>query len=627
MYNEETNLEELYLKAKKSYYTGESIMSDDEFDKLEEYLKNENSPVLEIVGFDDEDRNAKFNHPSKMLSLAKYQATLDGVPPTSQALNWMNKLNKEDYEGTPKFDGNAVNYIYKNGKLQAILSRGNGTAGRDYTSKLQHTAPSTIDTPSDVEIVEIRGEIVIKTSIFDEKYSQFKNERNFVAGILNRDEDISDIVADFNFMAVEIRAHKFNNSMEYLEIGKYLTSWGFNNQYELFVLNIKANETSFIEVYNAMLNYRLTTSPFRLDGFVIKTAEKHRLELGENSHDPNWAVAIKFPPQAAITTIKKIKWNFGKTGEFTPIAVMEPTLLDGTTVTKATMFNYGYVKEKGCFPGAQVSIAKSGDIIPQIQKVIIPNHTHNNDWYITKCTKCNHDLEVDGIHLICPNETCEGKQYFKLLQGFNQLGIDGSGGAMIKKLWDAGFTSALQLLEKNKFTKENLIKSGEFKEGKTLTKLFDQVYAIKSLPLRKVLLMLAFDGMGRTTSTQVANEIAGQKFNYSGLEKRVVNGFSIGMEKRQIVENALITLKENGIDIELPETINSEDITFEMTGSPSSFGFKTKKDFVEYAKTKGYRHTGLKDAKILFTDDITSTSGKMKDAAKRGVIAKLYSDL
>ena len=71
-------------------------------------------------------------------------------------------------------------------------------------------------------------------------------------------------------------------------------------------------------------------------------------------------------------------------------------------------------------------------------------------------------MEVDGIHLICPNDTCEGKQYFKLLQGFNQLGVDGSGGAMIKKIWNAGFTSAVQLLDKSKFTKENLIKSGEF---------------------------------------------------------------------------------------------------------------------------------------------------------------------
>ena len=624
MYNEEINLEELYLQAKKSYYTGESIMSDDEFDRLEEHLRMENSPVLDIVGFDDEDRNAKFNHPSKMLSLAKYQASLDGTPPTSSATAWMKKFNHSSYEATPKFDGNAVNYIYKNGKLQAVLSRGNGTAGRDYTTKLYNTAPSNIQFPSDVEIVEVRGEIVIPTKVFDEKYSQFKNERNFVAGILNRDEDVSEIVSDFVFMAVEIRAHKYNAEMEYLPIQEYFPKWNFNAKFPLLIYIFSSNE--FENAYKTLLDYRQNACPFRLDGFVIKTQEKYRPEIGENSHDPNWSVAIKFPPQEAVTTIEKIQWNFGKTGEYTPIAIMEPVQLDGTTVTRATMFNYGYVIKNNCFPGAVVSIAKSGDIIPQIQKVLKKANTPITN-HPTHCTKCNHELEITGVHLICSNETCEGKKYYKFIQGFNQLGIDGSGGAMIKKLWSAGFISAVELFEKSKFTKEKLIASGEFKEGKTLNRLYDQVVNIKELSLPKLLLMLGFDGMGRTTSKAITNQVAGLDFDYHGLEKRVVSGFGEGESKRLIVENAIKILSDNGITITKPESINKEDITFECTGSPTAFGYKTKKDFIEYAKTKGYRHTGLKDAKILFTDDITSTSGKMKDAAKRGVTAKLYSEI
>lgn len=625
MYNEDVNIEDLYLQAKKAYYKGEPIMSDDEFDRLEEHLKAENSPVLDIVGFDDEDRNAKFNHPSKMLSLAKYQASLDGTPPTQQATAWLKKFNHNSYEATPKFDGNAVNYIYRNGKLQAVLSRGNGTAGRDYTTKLYNTAPSTINVSSDIEIIEVRGEIVIPTKTFDEKYSKFKNERNFVAGILNRDEDISNIVSDFVFMAVEIRAHKFNSTQEFLPIQEFFPKWNFNLGSPLMVLNFQKNE--FDCVYQKMLDYRLNECPFRLDGFVIKTSEEYRLAIGENSHDPNWAVAIKFPPQEAITTIKRIQWNFGKTGEFTPIAIMEPTALDGTTVTRATMFNYGYVKERGCFPGAEVSIAKSGDIIPQIQKVLKPSHNQNSDWYIKNCTKCNHELEIDGVHLICPNELCEGKKYYKFIQGFNQLGIDGSGGAMIKKLWQVGYTNAVQLFEKDKFTKEILINSGEFKEGKTLNSLLLQVNNIQEITIPKLLLMLGFDGIGRTTSKAIANQIANLDYDYFGLEKKVVSGFGIGEPKRLIVENAIEKLIANGIKVILPESVNTEDITFEMSGSPKSFGFNTKSEFVEYVKSKGYRHTGLKEAKILFTDDITSTSGKMKDATKRGVIAKLYSDL
>jgi NAD-dependent DNA ligase len=222
---------------------------------------------------------------------------------------------------------------------------------------------------------------------------------------------------------------------------------------------------------------------------------------------------------------------------------------------------------------------------------------------------------------------CSGKKYFKFIHGFNQLGVDGSGGAAIKKLWDAGFTRAIDILDKKKFNKENLIKSGEFKDGKTLDKLIQQVYGITQLPLKKLLLMIAFDGMGSKTSEEVARKIANQKHNFAGLEKRVVEGFDIGGPKRKIALEAIELLQKNGVEIILPEVFDEQDITYEMTGSPSSFGFKTKKDFVEYAKSKGYRHTGLKDAKILFTDDITSNSGKMKDAQKRGVIAKLYSEI
>lgn len=623
--NIDQNLEELFLKAKKGYYTGETIMSDEEFDILEEHLRSINSPVISIVGFDDENRNAKFNHPSKMLSLSKYQATVDGVPPTEAAVNWMKKLGFYTFESTPKFDGNAVNCIYRNGKLEAILSRGNGTAGRDYTSKLHTLVPSKIETPKNIEIIEIRGEVVIPTKTFDQKYSQFKNERNFVAGILNRDDENTEVLNELVVMGVEIRCHKFDGKMDFLPIDEYFRKWNFNHKYPLYRYIFKPE--SFEETYQKMLDYRLNESPFRLDGFVIKAHEDYRLELGDNDHDPNWAVAIKFPPQEANTIISNIQWNFGKTGEYTPIAVMEPTSLDGTIVSRATMFNYGYVKKNGCFPGAEVTIAKSGDIIPQIVKVVNPNNNHDKNWHPTHCEKCGTELVIDDIHLICPNDLCEGKSYYKFINGFNQLGVDGSGGAAIEKLWNAGFTRAIDILDKEKFNYKNLIKSGEFKEGKTLKKLVEQVYAISEIKLNSLILMLGFDGMGSKTSVEVAKKIANQKFNFSGLEKRVVDGFENNQEKRNIVENAIELLKNNNIQIIYPEVFSDNDITFEMTGSTKAFGYKTKNEFINYLKNKGYRHTGLKEAKILFTDDLSSSSSKMKEATKRGVIIKLYDDV
>ena len=164
--NQRFDLEQLYFQAKESYYLGEPIMSDDEFDRMEQELINLGSTAPFIVGADD--RKAKYSHPSPMLSLGKFQAAADGTPPTESANKWMANTGAKKFEATPKFDGNAANVIYANGKLIQILSRGNGTKGRDITDKVKHNVPATISLSG---TVEIRGEVCIKKSTFNAKYS------------------------------------------------------------------------------------------------------------------------------------------------------------------------------------------------------------------------------------------------------------------------------------------------------------------------------------------------------------------------------------------------------------------------------------------------------------------------
>lgn len=356
------DLEQLYFQAKEAYYTGEPIMSDDEFDVLEAELKSMGSDAPYVVGA--EDRKAKYSHPSPMLSLAKYQAirnsTSFGVAPTEQAVNWMKALGFLMYEGSLKYDGNSGNCIYNNGKLIQALSRGTGTKGRDITAKIKHNVPETIDLPG---IVEVRGEVVIKVALFDTKYAATKkNARNYVAGVLSRDEVEDPAYAELDFIPVEIR-HHIDNDIFFLPVGSIP---GFKFQPTLIMFKPE----SFEDVYKQMYKIRTEVSEYQLDGFVIKAPEAARPGLGENNHSPNWSVAIKFPPKEAITTIIDIQWNMGKTGEFTPIAIMEPVDLDGSMVRRATMYNYGYVIQNKIEPGTIVSICKSGDIIPQILRVL-----------------------------------------------------------------------------------------------------------------------------------------------------------------------------------------------------------------------------------------------------------------
>jgi len=634
----ESNLENVYMNAKRSYYQGEPILSDVDFDILEDYLKTTNR-LKQCVGFNDDDRNAKFNHITSMLSLSKLQASTDGVdivndPLLIDATSWLQSKGQDEYEATPKFDGNAINLIYKKGKLDAGLSRGNGLAGRDYTDKLLAIVPNEIEMDAKYDIVEVRGEIMISKEIFDKKYSaDKKNERNFVAGILNRPTDLEvlDIISDFTFMAVEGRGFDFAGIMEFVTI-KQLENWGFYENYSLFTYNFKPRD--FESAYRLMLEYR-KTSPFRLDGFVIKTPEDARIYLGENKHDPNWAVAIKFPPEEATTTVIDIEWKFGKTGQLTPVAILEPTDLDGTTVQRASMHNYGYVISKGCVPGAIVTIAKKGDIIPQIINIKIPSE---QKYEMPKhCPECNSKLVVEddakGIptHLQCSNEDCGGLDYLKFFHGFNELGIVSTGGALIKKIYEAGFTSIFDVLDRTKFTKRNLTKTGVLQNGKTLDKMFKQITSLNSIELYKVIKMLGIDNMGNTIAKQVANKFAGIPYSFKSLEKTVCAGFDLGEDRFILLSSAIDVLKLNGIDIKFPTEVKVAvgSIKFEMTGSPKDFGYKTKEEFIAYAKTKGYVHSGIKDADVLFTDSLTGSSSKMKHANSPNTktTAKLYSDI
>jgi DNA ligase (NAD+) len=601
-------LEQQYMAAKEAYYSGEPLLTDDEFDRLEADLLSLGSDVPYIVGADD--RKAKYSHPSPMLSLAKYQASVSGNPPTASATSWMTKIGKHSFEVTPKYDGNAANAIYIDGKLSQVLTRGSGTKGRDITDKVEHNLPATIGLSG---TVEVRGEVVIKVSTFNAKYASYKNPRNYVAGVLNRDENTTEVIADLDFIPLEVRQHRDG---EILYIAPRIP--GFKHTPHIFYIGTE----SFEAAYRDMVEYR-KTSDYQLDGFVIKAPENLRPILGENSHDPNWAVAIKFPPKEAITTIKSISWQYGKSGAVTPVAVMEPVDLDGSTVSRAALFNYTYLKNMGAFPGAKVAIAKSGDIIPQILRVI-EKGDESSFTHPTHC-KCGTALVQSGVHLMCENENCVQNEWHKFYQGVAWLDLDGVGGSMIKQLFAVGYRSGLELLDPTKFNKDILLSKG-FKDGKILANMLEQISRITEITPKEILMIMAFRDMGSTTAKQVGNYLSGVDYSFHGLEKSVVSGFGPGEPKRLAYEAAVAEISKY-IKVILPEAISAESVSFEMTGSPKGAGYKTKQEFIQAAKDRGYHPTGLKDAKVLFTDDLNSDSSKMVAARARGVQIRLYSEL
>lgn len=619
-------LETKYLKAKEAYYNGEPIMEDWEFDELEDLLKSMDSDVVNLVGTTD--RNFKHQHLSSMTSLDKSQTHVDEKG--NIVFNWdeIHKFFSKFPDGTvfvaePKFDGMAINNIYRTGNIERSITRGDKSKGKDVTNKFMRKIPLTIDSKFDVEV---RGEAMIPYKIFEEKYKnhpaeairKYKNPRNMIAGVVNKDDITEDLLNEICFMAVEVRIHDgdyfFPEDTE-----AWLKENGFNKIYPSYVLKFTANE--FEDVYFKMKHYRENISEFQLDGFVIKGPEGLRKTMGDTGHHPNWAIAIKFPPMPAKTKIIDIENRVATSGESIPRIKMEGIDLDGTTVRHTAGFNWGYIIEKGLFPGAEVEIVKSGDIIPIISKVITPVYSGK----IPTTCQCGSPLEMDGIHLMCTSDDCEVKKKKRFIIGIGRYEMKSWGGTTRNNLYEAGFTEIAQVFDPEIFNKESLISTGFFKEGKTLDKLFEEMNKIKTVTLPQVIVSLGFDGVGRTAARQLAKYIRGKSYDFKGLEKKSLTGFDEGEKKREKVEKLVKVFEKRGVSVE-EEIEVVGGIGFEMTGSPKDAEFKVKKDLEKFLASYGYVHKGLKDAKILLTDSLNSSSSKMSEAKKRGVKIYEYSD-
>ncbi len=617
-------LETRYLKAKETYYNGEPIMTDDEFDQLEEELKILDSDVINMVG--TADRRFKHQHLSPMCSLDKIQANLDGTLPFEQLSNWFSKFPKDTlFEATPKYDGMAINTIYRKGNLERCITRGDKLKGKDATSKLMRKIPLTIDSEMDVEV---RGEIVIPFRIFDEKYlnhedeniRKYKNPRNFVAGVVNRDETSNDLLNEVCFMAVEARIH--DGDYEYpSDTNSFLWTHGFNKR-DHFFKTFTFTPENFQEVYDQMKFYRENDSPFQLDGFVVKAPESMRKELGESGHHPNWAVAIKFPPKEAVTRITGLKNRVGTTGEIIPGIELEGVDLDGSTIRNTAGFNWGYIIKNGLFPGAKVAIVKSGDIIPIVTRIIEPVF---NGEIPTMCPCGKGPAILDGIHLMCGADECEVKTLKRFINGIGIYRMDKFGGVTRRLMYEAGFTQISQVFDRSVFNKESLIASGKFKAGKTLDSLFEEMEKLTKVSLAQIIVSLGFDGIGSTASKQLAKYIRGKEYNFSGLERAALEGFDKG-PKRDKIEELVKVFESRGVEVE-EDVVVKDGIGYEMTGSPKASGFSVKSDLEKFLLSKGYVHTGIKEAKILLTDSLGSSSSKMGQARKLGVEIVEYSAL
>lgn len=354
-----------------------------------------------------------------------------------------------EYVVEKKIDGLSVSLIYENGKFVRGATRGDGLVGEDVTQNLKTIKSIPLNLKKDVPLLEVRGEVFISKRDFikinedQEAAGQplFANPRNAAAGSLRQlDPKIANLrkldIYVFNIQRIE--GESFNTHSETLEYLKELglkVSPGYK---------VCGNINEAMDEINRIGEDRENIS-FEIDGAVVKVNSLRQRELlGSTTKTPRWAAAYKYPAEIKETVIKEIWVNVGRTGVLTPNAVLEPVRLAGTTVSRATLHNMDYIKEKDIRVGDTVRIRKAGDIIPEVVEVVFEKRKGSETQFVMpeKCPVCSADVvrEEGEAAYRCKGIECSAQLYSSIVHFASRdaMNIEGLGPAIVEALLNKG---------------------------------------------------------------------------------------------------------------------------------------------------------------------------------------------
>lgn len=397
-------------EADERYAAGVPLLSDSEYDALRAQVE------LDKVGAT----------PGNIEHAFRPMLSLDKCTTKAGFLAW--QPAGVDLIAQYKIDGVACSLLYgEDGRLIRAATRGDGRFGEDITRHVQHL-PQTIET--DGVVTEVRGELYMPLSIFNEKYSStFANPRNLVAGILgSKSEDPR--AAHIDFFAYDVFVHadkprfkKLSEALAWLtEHTDIATDW------------LEHADPAYFQ--RALLQLP-KTEDFEADGVVFSIDDRAAFaEAGFTSHHPRGAIAWKFPPEEKTSVIEDVIWQTARTGKITPVAIVRPVVLSGARVTKATLHNLERFLSMHVCRGATARMVRRGGVIPHIEQVL--PYDGRRIEPPTACPQCAGPVERVGPELLCVSEYCGGQHLRSLVHFAATLEMDGWGPAVIEALVELG---------------------------------------------------------------------------------------------------------------------------------------------------------------------------------------------
>ena len=460
------------------------------------------------------DRTAEFvsvSHRYPMLSLSNTYS----VEELSQFIERIERENgATEFVCELKFDGTAISLTYEHGRLVRAVTRGDGTTGDDVTANVKtiRSIPLTLSGSGYPDLFEIRGEIFMPYASFDRLNAEresageqlFANPRNAAAGTLKQQQSAVVAKRGLDCILYQMAGDNlpFTNHIENLNAAR---SWGFKiSEY----MSLCCGAAEVVEYINHWDEARKSL-PYPTDGVVIKVNDfALRRSLGFTAKSPRWAVAYKFKAESALTKLLSVDFQVGRTGAITPVANLEPVLLAGTTVKRASLHNAEQIAALDIRVGDMVYVEKGGEIIPKITGVEIGERTAECTpfEYIDRCPECGAQLvrfEGEAKHY-CPNQSgCRPQIVGRIVHfiGRKALNIDGLGGETIELLFENGLVRDVADLYTLKAADLAVLpRLGE----KSADNIINSIEASKSVPFARVLFGLGIRFVGETTAKYMA---------------------------------------------------------------------------------------------------------------------------
>lgn len=401
----------------------------------------------------------------------------------------------------PKIDGLSVSLEYRDGVLTLGSTRGDGFVGEDVTANLRTIRSIPMTLPQPLPLVEVRGEVYMPRESFLELVAKqeengeqpFKNPRNAAAGSLRQKKSAVTAKRKLDIFVFNLQQCQGREFAAHDETLCFLEALGFR------VIPGRRLCRTTEEIVDAIrvIGESRGSLPYDIDGVVIKVDRlSERDALGATAKTPKWAIAYKFPPEEKETTLREVEVNVGRTGALTPVAIFEPILLAGTSVSRATLHNQDFITEKDIRIGDTIVVRKAGDIIPEVLRSV--RHTEGAVPYrLPDCcpvcgTKAVRDEEAA---LRCPNISCPAQLHKQLVHFASRdaMNIDGLGPAIITALLDKGLVADASDLYH--LTREQLLTLEGFQE-KSADNLLGALERSKTASLDRVMFALGIRNIG-----------------------------------------------------------------------------------------------------------------------------------